>query len=67
MQTLDLNPPPGPNVAAVAAELLACLEDLVESHGYTSYLSDDEKESEPEVLRARAAIASAWGLRLPPA
>lgn len=41
------------------SELLAALECMVESHGYTSYISDDEKESEEDVIASREAIAKA--------
>lgn len=45
--------------ATVAADLLKTLEKLVESYGYTSYISDEEKEADPDITAARAAIAQA--------
>jgi len=46
---------------AAAPDLLDALQLMVESHGYSSYLSDEDKESSPEVVAARAAIAKATG------
>ena len=37
---------------------LEALESLVESHGYTSYISDEEKEAEGEVMFARSTITA---------
>lgn len=39
--------------------LLKSLETLVEVHGYASYVRDEEKEAEPDIVAARAAIALA--------
>lgn len=37
---------------------IEALEALINSHGYTSYLSDEEKEHDPEVRAARRALAA---------
>jgi len=43
----------------VALGLVAALERLVESYGYVDYRSDEEKESDPDVMVARRVIAEA--------
>jgi rubrerythrin len=43
----------------MARELLAELQNFVESDGDTSYLSTDEKEAEHHIKRARALISRA--------
>lgn len=42
-------------------KLLAALERLLASHGYTSYLSEAEEDEDPDVIAARSAIASVKG------
>ena len=35
------------------------LENMTDDHGYSSYTSDDEKESESHIMEARALIKEA--------
>lgn len=46
---------------AAAPCLLEALEILLENYGDTSYCSGEDKESDPDVQQARAAIARATG------
>jgi len=46
---------------SAAPDLLAALVALLDGYGYTSFLSDEEKESQQEVIAARNAIAKAIG------
>ena len=41
--------------------LLEIMEELVECHGDCDYISEEEKESEHLIVKARAAIAVARG------
>jgi hypothetical protein len=50
--------------ASAAKVILNALETLVDSHGYTSYVSEDEKEADRDVVAARKAIALAHFLGL---
>lgn len=52
---------PNARLIAAAPELLEALQSIVENYGYSSYPSDEDKESSPEVVAARAAIAKATG------
>src|SRR5690625_3605536 len=44
--------------ATDVSALVEALEVFVENHGYCSYLSNEEKEAEPEVREARELIAA---------
>ena len=41
--------------------LRKALTGLLEGYGYTSFLSDEEREADPDVIAARAALAEARG------
>ena len=46
---------------SAAHELLKALELVVEGYGYSSFLDDEEKNDDPDIIKARAAIAKAKG------
>lgn len=53
--------PDDAGIAKEAGDLLAALEDLVNDHGFVSYQTAEEKESDPYVKAARSVIARARG------
>lgn len=49
------------NLISCAPELLEMLEKIIEMVGYCSYLSNDEKRSDPDIAMAYSLIAKAKG------
>lgn len=47
--------------AKLVDEMVEALEDLVDDFGYTSYISDDEKEADARIVKVRALLAKAKG------
>lgn len=51
--------PPVQSVQSVNEQLLEALKTLLEGFGYTSYVSEEERQKEPDVIKAIAAIRAA--------
>lgn len=51
-------PAPNTNTRTVMQQMLTALEHLLKAHGYRSYINDEEKELDHDVIAGRSALAA---------